>query len=62
MPTFVLAITLLLATGCAAQPGRDGPGRPTTSDTTRYPGEAKDPLDPRPATEDGSTDSTRVWR
>ena len=40
-----LAILLLWATACASQPGRDGPARPTTSDTVRYPGDADDPLD-----------------
>jgi hypothetical protein len=34
---------LLGATACASLPGRDGPATPTTSDTVRYPGDAKGP-------------------
>jgi hypothetical protein len=55
----ILVIMWLGAAACASQPGRDGPAKPTTSDTVRYPGEAEDPLDfpPMPG---GGTDSTRV--
>ena len=52
-----LAIMLLGATGCAPQPGRDGPATPTTSDTVGYPGDANDPLD-LPPSRGGGTDST----
>jgi hypothetical protein len=54
-----LVILLLWVTACAAHPGRDGPARPTTSDTVRYPGDADDPLD-FPPVPGGGTDSTRV--
>jgi hypothetical protein len=53
-----LVIMLLGATGCASQPGRDGPATPTTSDTVSYPGDANDPLD-LPPPRGGGTDSTR---
>jgi hypothetical protein len=55
-----LVILLLWVIACASQPGRDGPARPTTSDTVRYPGDADDPLDFPPAPAGGGTDSTRV--
>ena len=55
----MIMLILLAATGCASQPGRDGPARPTTSDTVRYPGEAEDPLD-LPTVPGGGTDSTRT--